>query len=281
MNLQILGDEMSTKTKKGKKKFKEDFDKYDYYFRSVQSPENDVEFFRKTYKELKNKEPLSFREDFCGTHAISCEWVKLDSKKTAVGVDLDPEPIEYGDKTYASKLSDNQKNRMTIIEGNVLDKGVSKTDIVSASNFSYFIFKKRQDLLEYYKTAYNNVDEDGIFIVDCFGGSKCMEANEEETEHEDFSYFWDQDSYDPVTNYALFHIHFKPDGYKKVKEAFTYDWRMWSIPEIKEIMHEAGFSKVHVYWEQSDEDGDGNGEFERVEMGEECEAWIAYIVGEK
>ena len=43
--------------------------------------------------------------------------------------------------------------------------------------------------------------------MDIFGGSECYEANEEETEHDDFSYFWDQDSYDPVTNEAMFYIH--------------------------------------------------------------------------
>ena len=45
--------------------------------------------------------------------------------------------------------------------------------------------------------------------MDCVGGSECYEANEEETDHEDdgFSYFWDQDSYNPITNEAQFYIH--------------------------------------------------------------------------
>ncbi|MAF91346.1 MAG: hypothetical protein CL674_08730 [Bdellovibrionaceae bacterium] len=285
MNLQEVGKTVGKdkKNKKPKKKVMpmEEFDKYYYYHRSVQSTENDVQFFDKVYKELKGKEAQSFREDFCGTHSLSCEWVKLGAKRTAVGIDLDQEPIDYGQKTYFSELNAEQKKRVEIINANVLDEGISSTDIVSASNFSYFIFKERELLKSYFANAYKNCKEDGIFIVDCFGGPKCQEENEEETEHDDFSYFWDQDSYDPVTNYALFHIHFKINGYKKIKKAFTYDWRMWSIPEIREIMKEAGFSKTHVYWEQSDEDGDGNGVFDRVEVGEECEAWIAYIVGER
>lgn len=282
MNLQEVGKSMGKKNSRSKKlDIPEDFDKYYYYHNSVQSTENDVQFFAKTYKELKGKAARSYREDFCGTHSLSCEWVKLNDRNTAIGVDLDPEPIAYGKKTYFTELDSEQQKRVEILEANVLDEGISQTDIVSASNFSYFIFKDRQLLKSYFENAYKNCKDDGIFIIDCFGGPKCQEENEEETEHDDFSYFWDQESFDPVTNNALFHIHFQPDGYDKIEKCFTYDWRMWSIPELRDLMLDAGFKKVHVYWEQSDEDGDGNGEFERVEIGEECEAWIAYIVGER
>ena len=33
--------------------------------------------------------------------------------------------------------------------------------------------------------------------------------------------------------------------------------------------------------EGNEEDGSGNGIFERVNKGEICEAWVAYVVGEK
>ena len=53
---------------------------------------------------------------------------------------------------------------------------------------------------------------------------------------------------------------------------------MWSIPELKDCLKEAGFSETKVYWEGTDEDGEGDGVFEVVEKGEECEAWVAYLV---
>jgi hypothetical protein len=270
---------MGKKTVEKKMKQKE-FDKYYYYKNSVQSPDNDVLFFRDTYKELRGKKAQTLREDFCGTFALSCEWVRLDPKHEAYGVDLDAEPIRYGKEKYLSQLKKPERKRVHIQENNVLSVGLPHTDIIIATNFSYFIFKKRADLVYYFRNVRDSLNEDGLFMVDIFGGPHCMEANEEETEHDGFSYFWDQDSYDPVTNEALFHIHFKLPGEKK-KTSFTYDWRMWSIPEIRDIMADAGFSKTHVYWEGDDEDGEGNGEFERVERGEECEAWVAYIVAEK
>lgn len=265
----------------GRKKALKPFDKYYYYHASVQSPETDVEFFRDTYKQLKGKKPKSLREDFCGAFAICCEWVKLDSQFEAFGVDLDPEPLAYGKEHYLSQLKPNQQKRVYVTQANVLDSDLPTADIVSASNFSYFIFKKRSELLDYFRNCRNQTKKNGLFVIDCFGGSQCQEANEEETEHKGFSYFWDQESFDPISNHGLFHIHFKRKGEGKRKKVFTYDWRMWSIPELREILEEAGFKKTHVYWEGSDKDGDGNGEFTRQEVGEECDGWVAYIVSER
>lgn len=264
-----------------KKINKDSFDKYSYYLKSVQSPDNDVDFLSKTYKELKGKLAHTLREDFCGTFKIACEWVKYHKNNQAIGIDIDPEPIEYGKNNYLSQLTDDQKSRVKIVQESVTNNNLPKADIIAAQNFSYYLFKKRADLLEYFKNTYKAVNENGIFVIDSFGGPRCQEENEEETEHDGFSYFWDQDSFDPVTNYAQFYIHFKRKGEKKRERVFSYDWRMWTIPELKEIMEEAGFKKIHVYWEGSDDDGDGDGEFSRVTTGEECESWVAYVVGEK
>jgi cyclopropane fatty-acyl-phospholipid synthase-like methyltransferase len=271
------------KQKPKKKISKKDFDKYFYYEKSVQSADNDVHFLKKTFKELRGREPKVLREDFCGTFKICCEWVKLNTEYKAFGIDLDQEPIDYGKKHYLPKLKDSQQKRITIYNKNVLDKKLPKADMIAAQNFSYFLFKEREQLRNYFKNSYKSLVDDGLFIVDCFGGSQCYEPNEEETEHEDegFSYFWDQDTFDPVTNEDQFHIHFKRKGEKKRENVFSYDWRLWSIPEIKEIMLEAGFKKVYVYWEGTDDDGTGDGVFSKVSEGEDCEGWVAYVAAEK
>ena len=53
------------------------------------------------------------------------------------------------------------------------------------------------------------------------------------------------------------------------------------MPEVRELLAEAGFAKSTVYWEGSDEDGDGNGVFEPEERGEADAGWIAYIIAQK
>lgn len=262
----------------------EKFDKYFYYMESVQSPETDAEFLREKYKELNNKEPQKMREDFCGTFALCCEWTKLDSNKLAYGVDISAEPMAYGQDHYIPTLSEDQAKRVHLMEGNVLTADLEKVDISCSLNFSYFCFKERSVLKQYLQRAYDSLNEDGVHIMDCFGGGKCTEANEEETEDDElgYSYFWDQDSFNPINNHAMFYIHFQLKGEKKQEKAFTYDWRMWGLPELKDILTEVGFKEVAFYWEGSDEDGDGNGIYSRTEdPQEECEAWVAYIAAKK
>jgi len=61
------------------------------------------------------------------------------------------------------------------------------------------------------------------------------------------------------------------------KNVFTYDWRFWMLPEIKDLLLEAGFSEVKTYWEGDDEDGGGNGVFTEAKDAENCDAWVTYI----
>ncbi len=256
------------------------FDKYAYYRDAVQSAETDVAFYRKVYRELKGKEPQSLREDFCGTFSLSCEWVKLRPKYQAIGIDLDPEPLEYGKANYLPELTPAQQSRIRLKEANVLTSVLPRADIGVAMNFSYFVFRTRDQMKTYFLNAKKACKKDGIFIVDIFGGSECYDENEEVTAHKNFSYYWHQASFDPVTNKGLFHIHFRPKGQKKIERVFTYDWRLWSIPEIRDIMEDVGFKKTHVYWEGTTKKGTGDGKFTRTKKGEACDSWIAYIAAE-
>jgi SAM-dependent methyltransferase len=265
------------------KKAKSDlsFDKYELYKKSVQSADSDVVFLKKVYQELRGRAPTTLREDFCGTFSLSLEWIKLNRRHQAFSVDLDPEPLEYGKAHYLPALSSEQQKRIHLVEGNVLKPGLPKTDIAIAMNFSYFVFKARAQMKEYFKNSYQSLKNNGVFIIDCFGGSQCYDEIEDVTKHKQFNYYWDQTGFDPITNRALFYIHFKPHGQKKIEKVFSYDWRMWSIPELRDLLEEVGFKKSHVYWEGTTKKGEGDGVFTRTEKGEACLSWIAYIAAEK
>ena len=256
-------------------------DKYWYYRHSVQCPEDEVEFIENTFKEIRGKQPEVLCEDFCAAFAISCEWVKSKKNRTAIAVDLDTEPLEYGKANYLTELKKEAQDRLQIINSNVLNPELPKCQVIGAYNFSYFIFKKRQELKEYLESCYNRLSDDGLLIMDSFGGSDAQLANEEVTEFDGFKYYWDQEYFDPINYHAKFHIHYKPKGKKKVKSVFTYDWRLWTLPEVRELLEEVGFKRSHIYWEGTGDDGEGNGEFTRETKGEECEGWLAYIVAEK
>ena len=70
-----------------------------------------------------------------------------------------------------------------------------------------------------------------------------------------------------------------PDG-SEMKRAFAYDWRLWSIPELRDLLAEAGFVDTEVYWEATDrKTGEGNGNYYKAESALDDPAWVAYIVG--
>ena len=50
-------------------------DRYELYQRAVNSPEADIDFLEKAYRHYRGKDPLHFREDFCGTSALCAEWL--------------------------------------------------------------------------------------------------------------------------------------------------------------------------------------------------------------
>lgn len=270
-----------TRRRVHKKSESKTFEKYELYERAVQSADSDVLFLKKVYRELKGKEAYSLREDFCGTFLLSCEWVKLENNNLAMGLDLDPEPLEYGRLNHLSELSSDEQERLKLIEADVLSFDLPSADLAIAMNFSYFVFKTREQIKTYFQNVFKSLPDDGVFVIDVFGGSDCQDENEEKTIHKDFTYYWHQTNFDPVTHRALFYIHFKLNGQKKQERVFTYDWRMWTIPELREILAEVGFSKTHVYWEGTTKNGEGDGVFTRTEKGESCQSWIAYIASEK
>jgi hypothetical protein len=116
-------------------------------------------------------------------------------------------------------------------------------------------------------------------MIDCFGGSESQTAIIEETKHRDFIYYWEQADFNPIDYHAQFYIHFYlRKQRKKMSKVFSYDWRLWTIPELRQLLDEAGFGPSHVYWEGTTPAGKGDGKFKRTETGEACEGWIAYIV---
>ncbi len=281
-----------TKDKKKKDKLKklkstkmteaERADRYVYYQKAVQVPEEDVNFIRRTYKSEFGVNPRIFREDFSGTSLCCCRWVEAHPKNVAFGVDLDPEPLAWGTQHNLSQLNDSQRERVQLIEGNALDGGTPPADVVSALNFSYYCFKQREDLVNYFTAAFKNIGDSGMFVIDMEGGWEALDDTREERDEDGFTYVWEQKGFDAITHSVTCKIHFEFEDGSSLEDAFTYDWRIWTLPEIRDCLMEAGFDRVDVFWEgwdEEEEEGDGN--FELTTKAENCESWIAYVVGVK
>ncbi|MEM7432302.1 MAG: class I SAM-dependent methyltransferase [Pseudomonadota bacterium] len=274
---------MSAKSaNKGKKPtMAEMADIHELYEESVQNVENEVNFLSTTFRERAGRPAYTFREDFCGTASLACEWVKQGADYSAIGVDIDADVLEWGRVNRVGRLNLEDQPRVSLIESDVQTVETPKVDLLAAFNFSYWIFEERQQMVNYMRRCREALVDDGILFMDMFGGPESFEETKEKTKHKGFTYIWHQAEFHPVTNHMQCYIHFKFKDGSKLKRAFSYAWRLWTAPELRDLLLEAGFKNVTVYWEGEDEDGEGNGVFTPEDKGEADLAWIAYIVAEK
>lgn len=241
------------------------------YERSVQCTESAIETIDLIYKATAGKTPLRLREDFCGTAKLCADWVESDAKRVALGVDIDRPTLDWAAAHNIKPLSDAARGRVSLTQADVLDCADKGFDVVAAFNFSYWIFKERQTLKSYFKRAKECIKKGGVFILDVYGGPDSQFVMEEEADHGDYTYVWDQEYVDPVNNHIVCHIHFRfPDG-SALDKAFSYDWRLWSMPELRDILYEAGFKKVETWWDCEDD------VIRRREETENLISWVAYL----
>ncbi len=270
--------------KKNKKpSMAEQADRHILYQESVQCVESEIDFVDDTYKELRGKNAVTLREDFCGTMNTSCEWIRRRTNNIAHCVDLDADVLKWGRKNNLKNLKPAQRKRINVNNANVLDVKVKPVDILLAMNFSYWILKERKTMKQYFTRIHKEgLKKDGILFLDFFGGYEAYQELEEKTKHKElgFSYVWDQSKYNPITGDCTNYIHFRFKDGSKLERAFTYTWRLWTMPEILDILEECNF-KATVYWEGTDENDEGNGIFEATTQGEADAGWIAYIVCER
>lgn len=250
------------------------------YQEAVQSPEADVRDIARYFKKVTGRPARLFREDFCGTALLACEWVKLGADCRAIGIDLDKPTLRWGETHNLSQLSKDARARIDLVNANVLDVRRPKADVIAALNFSYCIFKTRAQMLAYARNARRSLNRDGMLIMDAWGGSETQTVCQDRKRLHGCTYVWDQVSFDPVTYHTDCRIHFEFPNGRKLRNAFTYDWRLWTLPELRDLLEEAGFADVHVLWETTDrKTKKGTGNFRRAERGDADRSWIAYIVG--
>ena len=277
-----------SKSKAGnsRKSLAEQADRFKCYQLSVQSPEHEIEFFEQAYREAYRRKPYSLREDFCGTFSICCHWVHSHSKRTALGVDLCAETLQWGRDHNLASLTKSEQARVRLIEQDVRKLNRPRVDVLAAQNFSFWIFKTRAEVIDYFKAARRNLNDQGIMVMDMMGGGDCFIEGHVDKRvikkgKKGFSYHWKQIAFNPVTHDAQFSISFKFKDGSKLKNAFEYNWRFWSVPEVREMLAEAGFAESHVYFELEDEDGEDTGEWARKTDTDSNPCWLAYIVAIK
>lgn len=255
-------------------------DRYACYERAVQCVEAEIDFVDATFKRLRGRYAGTLREDFCGTANTACEWVRRRKANTALGIDQDQAVLDWARKNRIARLGKARQKRIRVIRADVLGVRTEPVEIVLAMNFSYWLLKERKRTIAYFKAVHRVLARDGIFFLDAYGGYEAFQELKEKTKYKDFTYIWEQYRYNPISGIAKNYIHFKFRDGSRMMKAFSYEWRVWTLPEILEMLTEAGFRPV-VYWEQAGEDGEGNGVYIPETEGDADAGWIAYVVAEK
>ncbi|ESQ15136.1 MAG: hypothetical protein N838_09625 [Thiohalocapsa sp. PB-PSB1] len=260
-------------------------DRYRLYERAVQCAAAEVDFFEQRFQLLRERPARLLREDFCGSAAICCEWVSRHPQNQAIGVDLDPQVLNWSRSNTLSRLPAEAAARVELRNENVLTPATVRPDMVVAMNFSYWLFQDRAILQNYFRQVHRMLADDGVFFLDAYGGYDAFREIVEEREIVDeegsFTYSWEQADYNPITGRMTCHIHFAfPDG-SRLARAFSYEWRLWTLPEIRELLSEAGFHPVTCYWQGWDANGEADGIFEPAQRADADAGWICYLSAEK
>jgi SAM-dependent methyltransferase len=269
--------EKKTKKKATKKKplTAKSADRHILYQRSVQEPSAELDFIDRVYKLLYDRKAESLREDFCGTALLCAAWVKSRKERTATGVDIDPKVLAWGKEHNLGPLSDEERTRLELLRQDVRDPVRARHQVICAFNFSYWIFRTRDDMRAYFEKVKKGLTKDGVFLLDAYGGWESHQPQIERSKKGGFTYVWDQHKYDPITHSIENHIHFEfPDGTKQHR-AFSYYWRFWSLPELTELLTEAGFKDVRVYWDTSR--NEAWDDYKPRTRAENQPGWLAYL----
>lgn len=255
-------------------------DRHWLYEESVQNVDKELVFIERIFKRHFGRKPSFMREDFCGTALLCAKWVAHRRGNTALGVDFDGPTLDWGRANNIAPLG-NRADRVTLVEDDVRNVTGPLCDVLAATNFSWWGFKTRAELGAYFRSCRAAMKEEGVLMLDCFGGPEAQVAQEEERNLQGFDYIWDQDGYNPITAETRCHIHFDfPDG-SRMKRAFSYDWRLWTLTETRDLLRECGFGGVDVYWEGTTRGGEPSGVYRVSEKGDSAPAWVVYIVARR
>jgi SAM-dependent methyltransferase len=264
-------------------------DRHALYELAVQGVEYDVEFLARLYRKRHGKDARTFREDFCSTAGLAVAWAQLHPANRAIAVDLDPEPLAWARKRRLPFVGE-AAERVTLVLDDVRHVQKPRVDVACALNFSWWIFHERKQLLAYLKAARAGLKPGGILMMDIFGGVLSETIIRERSKKRSgkapdgvrmppFTYIWEHKKLNALDRRLLAHIHFELQDGSKIDRAFTYDWRMWTIPELRELAAEAGFGDFEIYsegWNQKT--GKPSGVMQKRTHIDHSDSWIATCV---
>ena len=221
----------------------------DLYEVCVQSPKHVVDLLRAIHGE----EPLLLGEDFAGSGAVSRAWVAQSGEHRAWCVDRDATALSRCDGV----------ERLQTRAADVTDESAA-VDTIWVGNFSIGYHHDRPSLMAYLRHVRSRLKPSGVFVCDTYGGETAYTRGEVHRYHQlpkqlapdgaggwRVRYTWEQREAHPLTGMVTNALHFRIERAGVIEteliDAFIYHWRLWSVPELRDAMREAGFTSTGVY----------------------------------
>jgi len=249
-------------------------DRYDLYELAVTDGPRLARFLAAVH----GQSPRVLVEHFSGSGALARAWPLQVPGGSSIAIDQDAAPLR--------KL---RKARGVTPVCMKVEHSSHHADVIAATNFPVGYFHSRPDLVAYLKHVRSLLNPRGVFVCDLYGGSDAFtpSRNRKTLRAADgtrVSYTWEQREADPTTGRVLNALHFKlpARGRRKARElhdAFVYDWRLWSIPELRDAAAQAGLGLMQIYNRLADAiDSDGNVYVRPIESaGELDDPWVVYL----
>lgn len=213
------------------------------YERTVQDPRRAAELLRA----LHGGSPAVLGEDFAGSAALSRAWAELVPGGRAIAVDRNRASLAHAPHPrVATHVLDVRAPEVARL---------GPCDIVHAGNFSLGELHERAEVLGWARMARARLARGGIVAADTYGGESAwrvgaLERRRVEPDGSEVRWLWEQRSADPrtaeVVNALSFRVLREGEVVLDLPDAFVYRWRLWSIPEIVDVLREAGFGAVEV-----------------------------------
>jgi len=260
------------------------------YSPAVQHVEHDIDALDAIYRSRNGRVPRRLREDFCGTAALACAWVKRGPRREAWGVDLHAATLGWARRHRLPALGEAAR-RLRLVHGDARGVKRPRVDMILALNFSYWVFKRRDEMRGYFRAARASLAPGGLLCLDAFGGSDVCRPSVESRRIRAsrgpggeripaFRYIWEQRDFNPVDHRLRCWIHFHLDDGRQMRRAFSYDWRMWTLPELRELLTEAGFREAIVYVQDWDDEAHQDLDtYSPRRRFENQLSWLAFVIG--
>jgi len=246
----------------------------------VQNAPASVRFIDAARRNHRLPAARTLREDFSGGGGLALAWVASAKPRSAIAVDHDPAVL--------TRLLNSPRIKPITAD---VHRCHQPADVIAATNFSLGYFHTRAGLLRYLTLCRKRLNPKGSFIADMYGGPSAFQTRAQRcTFHlpdgTPVRYEFEQRNTDPLTGRVLNALHFTVGTGRnalKLRDAFVYDWRLWSLPELTDACQNAGFTQIEFHdFEGGALDDTGAFHTRALQHGDQLNTnWVVYLVANK